>query len=284
LDVSAISPGGLADAAAQDAFCSGLLAKCTVQRIYDQSAQGNHLDVAPGGGAVKSPDKPVNAMKAALTVGGHKVYGAAFEGGMGYRNNNAKGIAVNGEAETLYMLIDAKYFNSRCCFDYGNAETDSHDDGPGTMEAIYFGTESGGALGRHWHGAGTGPWVMADLENGLVPGGKMIDNRNPTIEGFDFLTAMVKGDADKICLKYGDGQKSGSLNTIYEGPRPFLYGTMRKQGAIILGIGGDNSNGAVGVFFEGVMTKGYTSDDADSKIHENIVAAGYAAPSFGVVV
>ena len=26
-----------------------------------------------------------------------------------------------------------------CCFDYGNAETDSHDDGKGTMEAVYFG-------------------------------------------------------------------------------------------------------------------------------------------------
>jgi hypothetical protein len=31
-----------------------------------------------------------------------------------------------------------------------------------------------------------------------------------------------------------------------------------QQGAIILGIGGDNSNGAIGRFYEGVITKGYS--------------------------
>ena len=31
---------------------------------------------------------------------------------------------------------------------------------------------------------------------------------------------------------------------------------MKKQGAIILGTGGDNSNGADGTFYEGVMTSG----------------------------
>ena len=47
------------------------------------------------------------------------------------------------------------------------------------------------------------------------------------------------------------------------------------QGAIILGIGGDNSDGAVGTFYEGAMLKGYTTDATDDAMQANIVAAGY---------
>ena len=50
---------------------------------------------------------------------------------------------------------------------------------------------------------------------------------------------------------------------------------MRKFGGIILGIGGDNSHGGVGTFYEGAITKGFSTDVVDAKIQENIVAAGY---------
>ena len=50
---------------------------------------------------------------------------------------------------------------------------------------------------------------------------------------------------------------------------------MKKQGAIILGVGGDNSDGGVGTFFEGAITYGYASDQADAAVHASIVAAGY---------
>jgi len=49
------------------------------------------------------------------------------------------------------------------------------------------------------------------------------------------------------------------------------------QGAIILGIGGDNSAGAVGTFYEGAMLKGYTTDATDDAMQANIVAAGYGS-------
>jgi hypothetical protein len=52
---------------------------------------------------------------------------------------------------------------------------------------------------------------------------------------------------------------------------------MKKQGAIIMGIGGDNSNGAVGTFFEACMTSGYPADTTDNAIQANIVAAGYGS-------
>ena len=48
-----------------------------------------------------------------------------------------------------------------------------------------------------------------------------------------------------------------------------------KEGGIILGTGGDNSDGAVGTFFEGAMVTGYVSDEVDAAIQANIVAAGY---------
>jgi hypothetical protein len=50
---------------------------------------------------------------------------------------------------------------------------------------------------------------------------------------------------------------------------------MKKQGAIILGIGGDNSDSGIGTFYEGVITSGYSTDAQDDAVQENIVAAGY---------
>jgi len=50
---------------------------------------------------------------------------------------------------------------------------------------------------------------------------------------------------------------------------------MKKQGAIILGIGGDNSNGSTGSFYEGVMTQGFATKATDDAVQANIVAAGY---------
>ena len=47
------------------------------------------------------------------------------------------------------------------------------------------------------------------------------------------------------------------------------------EGAIILGIGGDNSPWAAGTFFEGVMTKGYASEETDVAVMANVAAAGY---------
>ena len=68
----------------------------------------NHLDIAPPGGAHRAEDAPVNATAEALTVGGHKVYAAYFEGGMGYRIDKGNGIATGNEPETLYAVFGGK--------------------------------------------------------------------------------------------------------------------------------------------------------------------------------
>ena len=165
--------------------------------------------------------------------------------------------------------LTGTHFNGGCCFDYGNAETDNNDDGKGTMEALYFGTGDG------WsgHGAGKGPWIMADLENGLWAGNEKVNIQNVPITT-DYVFAMLKGGDYGFALKGGDAN-GDSLKTLYEGKRPKGYQPMRKQGAIILGIGGDNSDSAIGTFFEGVITKGCTSNIADDALYQNVIAARY---------
>ena len=85
---------------------------------------------------------------------------------------------------------------------------------------------------------------------------------------------MVKGGSNGFALKGGDATQGG-LTTMYDGPRPSGYQPMKKQGSIILGIGGDNSDWAVGTFYEGAMTAGYSTDAIDDALQANIVAAGY---------
>ncbi|WP_426513237.1 arabinofuranosidase catalytic domain-containing protein [Dactylosporangium sp. McL0621] len=274
-DIGLLSAGGYADASAQDSFCSG--ATCLITIIYDQSGRGNHLTQAPGGGAAGGPDNLAVATAAPTIVGGHKAYGVYVAPGTGYRNNHTNGIATGDAAEGMYAIFDGTHYNGGCCFDYGNAETSSNDTGNGHMEAIYFGNI------KVWgYGAGNGPWIMADLENGLFSGVNQHYNANDPTVNYRYLTAMVKGGANQWAIRGGNAQ-SGGLSTFYSGVRPNVsgYNPMHKEGAIILGIGGDNSKGSAGTFYEGVMTSGYPSDTTESNVQANIVAAGYATSSGG---
>ena len=54
------------------------------------------------------------------------------------------------------------------------------------------------------------------------------------------------------------------------------YEPSKKEGAIVLGVGGDNSPWGAGTFFEGVMTKGVSSSATDAAVVANVVAAGYS--------
>ena len=58
------------------------------------------------------------------------------------------------------------------------------------------------------------------------------------------------------------------------------YQPMRKQGAIILATGGDESNAAQGNFYEGFMATGYASEATDAAVQRNIIAAGYRTIGF----
>ncbi|KAL1311496.1 hypothetical protein AAFC00_001619 [Neodothiora populina] len=275
-DISPVSAGGVANAAAQDSFCASTT--CLITVIYDQSGRGNHLTQAPGG-AFKGPeangnDDLASAIGAPISLNGKKAYGVFVSPGTGYRNDAVSGTAIGDAAEGMYAVLDGTHYNDACCFDYGNAETDNTDTGNGHMEAIYYGNNT--IWGK---GAGNGPWFMADLENGLFSGqSPSLNNGDPSIS-YRFVTTALKGKANQWALR-GANAASGSLSTYYSGVRPDGgYSPMKKEGAIILGIGGDNSNGAQGTFYEGVMTTGYPSDSTESSVQADIVAAKYATTS-----
>jgi non-reducing end alpha-L-arabinofuranosidase len=78
----------------------------------------------------------------------------------------------------------------------------------------------------------------------------------------------------------GDAQ-TGDLKVMFDGPRVnATYDPMRKQGAILLGNGGDNSVGSQGTFYEGAMTAPGTfpTQETNQKVQANVVAAKYDAP------
>ena len=112
------------------------------------------------------------------------------------------------------------------------------------------------------------------MENGLFSGSAAGYNANDPTTSYRYTTAMIEGGANQWAILGGNAQ-SGSLATDYSGVRPSGYTTMKKQGAIILGIGGDNSKGSAGTFYEGVMTTGYPSAATEAAVQANIVAAGY---------
>ncbi len=273
--------GGYADAAAQDAFCANT--HCWITTIFDQSPKHNDLIQAPRGGfsgpAMGGFNNLPIADMAPITIMGHKAYGVFIAPGMGLRQNDAKGTAVDDQAEGQYWVINGLHFNNGCCFDYGNAEIDSRDDDNGTMETAYFGNNAG----PWFHGTPPGPWVMTDQENNLVgcvnaDGSKYCADL-PTVT-WRFVTAMAKGEPHHWTSMGGDAQR-GPLRVMFDGPRVnATYDPMRKQGAILLGNGGDNSNASQGTFYEGAMTAAGTfpTDATDQLVQANVVAAGYDVP------
>jgi len=236
-DIKPLTAGGIADAAAQDTFCQG--SKCVISIIYDQSGKDNRLASVPGGGAKKTSDDPAQFDRLPITINGQKAYGVWIDSGMDYRNDKPTGVATGDDAEAMHVVADATHFNGGCCFDYGNAETTNMDDGPATMEALHLGNI------RVW---GRGSWRISK-------------------------TASFPDGLGSVPGRYAQGPIGWHLRvearecpvmTAYDGARPKGYEVMKKQGAIILGIGGDNSNGAVGSFHEGVMVSG----DADNEVED----------------
>ena len=267
-----MTAGGFADADTQDAFCSGTTCVFTV--IYDQSGNGNHLESQDPTSSCGGADTPATATTESLTVSGHKVYSLYIKPRNSYwRNGSNSGVPTGSAPEAMYMVTSGKHFNDGCCFDYGNSETTRRYAEPGAMDAIYF-----GSLATWGQGAGNGPWIMADLEGGMVAQNNQDPNPNDPSQTSTYITAVLKNNGTtEFALRGGDAT-TGSLSTYYKGSLPFGM-TMKKQGAIVLGSGGDccidNTNQSEGTFYEGCIVSGYPSDATEDAVQANIVAAKY---------
>jgi hypothetical protein len=275
-NVGVRTAGGAADAAVQDTFCAGTT--CVVTVVYDQSGRGNDLwyqgsSVVPG----SAQSRPAIATSESLTVGGAKAYSLYINPGNSYwRDGHLTGVPTGSAPEGMYAVVSGTHVNNGCCFDYGNSETTRAADAAGAMDAINFSTQC-------WFGgcAGTGPWVQADLEWGLYPGGSQSWNPNQRAFTSKFVTATLKNNGTSRFAIKGSNAQSGSLYTLWDGSLPPGYSPMKKQGAIILGSGGDcckpggGANLSAGTFYEGAMVAGYPSDATENAVQANIVAAGY---------
>jgi non-reducing end alpha-L-arabinofuranosidase len=273
-DVGLLSAGGYADAATQDSFCAGT--SCTITKIYDQTANHNDMPIS-WGGFWKGPgpngaDVGADAKALPLTVGGNRAYGIKVTQGVGYRVDNARNAPTGAHPAGVYMVTSSNYVNQWCCFDYGSGENSHTDTGNATMNAIEWGTAC-------WFGGcvGTGPWVEADLENGMFHTNTG-SNKDPNNSGvhFPFVSAWEKNNGtSNFTLKYGNAT-SGGLTTTFSGPLPNGYSPMRTDSSLLLGTGGDNSNTGVGYFFEGAVLSGYPSDSTENAVQADIAAAGYS--------
>jgi hypothetical protein len=196
---------------------------------------------------------------------------------MGYRCNNARGLAIDDEPEGMYYVIDGTHYDSGCCFDYGNSSTNGRAVGTGTMETTYYGTST--AWGR---GNGEGPWIMSDMEAGLFSGYGAKENDVPSITDWRFVSVYVNGGGGNQWDLRGADATRPEVTTFYSGVRPGTpdnnaYYPMHKKGGMLLGNGGDNGNGSAGTFYEGVMTVGYPTDKAIAAVQADIAVAKYRA-------
>ncbi len=248
---------------------------------------------APSGGG----DNESIATQAPLSVDGQETYGLYIAPGMGYRIDDAVNTAFGDEPEGEYAIFGREHYNGGCCFDYGQMESNSLDTGDGSMEALYYGTES------TWsYGPNPGPWPETDQENNLVSGDFSRYNfgdlpvlpftpfsngamtTTPTTSG-QFLTDFLSGGSKTAATPNGQWEfrtgnaQAGNLTTDYNGPRTWYlttdYNPMVKHGSDGVGNGGDNSDGSDGTWYEGVMTSGYPTDATTNAVAANITAAQY---------
>jgi non-reducing end alpha-L-arabinofuranosidase len=264
---------------------------CTVSLLYDQSGKGNNLPVAKRGGnenggpwADEDDFETVVNSKGQLSVGGRTVWSLYMAERQGYRMTKAgNGVPKGNQApQGIYMLADGTHAGTTCCWDFGNVTPDPttyHD-----MNTLFF--------GKAFWGSGEGgpmdgyPWFMADFEAGVWAGGSKPGDpgwgalegahppnpNNPAMKGVKFALGFLKTNATDWALRAADTTKDSAIKTAYKGALPKV---IANEGAIVLGVGGDNSNNSWGTFYEGAVLSGFPSDDAELAVLQNIKAVGY---------
>jgi hypothetical protein len=154
---------------------------------------------------------------------------------------------------------------------------------------------------------------MHEMMEVLPP--KMVDSQihflAAFVKGETTVSSVVSGkrNASRLVIASADAGQDATtpIDTVFDGPYPTQWKSA-KQGGIVLGIGGDNSpwgNGEgnalsslsrslvlialffsvslslslslslAGIFFEGVIARGFAPEAADNAILSNVRSAGY---------
>jgi hypothetical protein len=283
-DIAVTSPGGTADVATLNAFCASTV--CGVATLYDQTSNGNDLRQATQNNmptVALWQTKGGSSLPYALTQnsGGPGAIGGDPTGQYLRNRTQTKKIPSGSAPQTEYMVVYAKYFKGHCCYDYGNMESGVQNDGPGTMNALYFGQT------KDWTwGAASGPWGMVDMEDGVFsfggnagkvnPSNGNTDGQNTSDPAFAYpatnvVAVLSKTDGTStFALKVGDLEQSSGFATAWSGALPDGYAPMHQEGGLSLGEGGDGSDNVDGAFFEGFVVAGEESDAADTAVQTNL--------------
>jgi non-reducing end alpha-L-arabinofuranosidase len=282
---------GFADLAAQNTACANTL--CTVSKLYDQSGKGNDITVAkaglPNGGEFADDDDFETTIgrtdaKDKIKVGGHDVFSLYMEARQGYRQTIVgNDMPVDSEPQGIYMLADGTRTGTACCWDFGSVSPN-----PKTynvMNTLFFG------VGFWGKGAGTGPWFGADIEAGVWMGGSApgqpgwgdletadeapANTNNPSLR-VKYALGFVKTapDPERYALRMADIATATTLTTAFAGDYP-QGRNLDSQGAVVLGVGGDNSNNSWSTFYEGAIVAGFPMDATEDAILQNLKALGY---------
>jgi hypothetical protein len=184
----------------------------------------------------------------------------------------------------------------------------------GSMEAVYFGCGNKAPPLLPCNET-AGAYVYSDLERmhemmEVLPP-KMVDSQihflAAFVKGETTVSSVVSGkrNASRLVIASADAGQDATtpIDTVFDGPYPTQWKSA-KQGGIVLGIGGDNSpwgNGEgnalsslshslvlialffsvslslslAGIFFEGVIARGFAPEAADNAILSNVRSAGY---------
>jgi hypothetical protein len=282
---------GFADIAAQDAACANTI--CTVSKLYDQSGKGNDIGVAKGGltnggqyAALDDFETTIGRTdtKDKIKVGGRDVYSLYMEARQGYRQTAVgNGMAIGDDPQGIYMLADGTRTGTACCWDFGNVTTNPKS--YAEMNTLFFGVAFWGK------GAGNGPWFGADFEAGVWMGGS-----NPGEPGWGGLNDAANAPAnpnnpslrvkfalgfqktangpERYALRMADLQTATTVTTAYAGNYP-AGKHLDAKGAVVLGVGGDNSNNSWSTFYEGAIVQGYPPDASEDAVMQNLKALGY---------
>ena len=255
-DIAVLAPGGYANSSTQDTFCTGTT--CTITKVYDQSGHGNFLEAETPDSGVKGHTgmTAANATQESLTAGGHKVYSLYMKGSQAYwRDGSKTGMPVGAAAQGSTWSRAASTSMVAAASTTATAKRTV----PTFQVRPWMPSIS--ATGRHGAPAtGAGPWVMADLEDGVFSGASATKNNNLLSNASTYVTAMEKNNGTtEMQLKASDAP-TGTLATYYKGALPPGKNPMKKQGAIVLGSGGDcclnNNNASLGTFYEGPSWRG----------------------------
>jgi hypothetical protein len=283
----AMTADGFADKAAVDAACANTV--CTVSKLYDQSGKGNDITVAKagltnGGMYAGMDDFETIANKGELKVGGRDVYALYMEARQGYRQTAAgTGMALGDDPQGIYMLADGTRTGTACCWDFGNVTPNPKS--YAEMNTLFLGV-------AYWgRGAGNGPWFGADFEAGVWMGGSEpgdpgwgglddaadapANSNNPSMR-VKYALGFLKtaNTPERYALRMADVATATDVTTAYAGNYPSTK-HLDSKGAVVLGVGGDNSNNSWSTFYEGAIVSGYPDDATELAVMKNIQAAKY---------